>query len=78
MRVRNLKVADLHRRETLNPIETIHICARGQIDLLTLDNIDTENLTEASDMPLLRNEGSIGCLKAANIHKDGQVDPGHF
>lgn len=76
-----LKITDLYRRECLIPVETIHICPDARIDTLVLENVSTQNYTDAPDMPLLVNRGSIGHLHASNIRQDkepaafGDVEP---
>lgn len=56
--IRHLKITDLFRRETVNPVETIYIGKNTEIDTLILDTVVTENLTD-SPMPFLVNHGRV-------------------
>ena len=65
-KVQNLVIRDVHRRETLNPVETIHVGENTDVDSLILDHIVTENHT-GSSMPLLANAGTIRRLTLRDV-----------
>jgi len=67
--VKNLHVGHLHRREENNPIPTIHVGKNTRIKRLILDDVTTENRTDAP-MPLLHNEGSIELLSLRHVYAE--------
>ena len=73
VKVKSLKISDMHRREYAIPVETIHVYDGGEVDLLILDNISTENHTQGGDMPTLVNEGTIKRLDAKNVIENGEA-----
>ena len=73
VKVRHLKISDLYRREYTIPADTIRICDGGEVDTLILENISTENHTQAGDMPILVNNGVIRRLDAKNIMENGEA-----
>jgi len=72
LRIRALKITDLHRREEINPICTIRVCENTEIEQLILENITTENHTGSDTMPLWENKGTIKYLKADMVFADGE------
>ena len=71
-KIKNLKITDLHRREYINPVETIHIGKDTVINNLILDNITTENHTESSEMPIFVNLGTVNDMWVTNIFVEGE------
>jgi hypothetical protein len=57
--IRNLRIAELHRREYINPISTVYVGQHTVIDHLILDHITSENHTDSPEMPLFVNEGTV-------------------
>ena len=72
LRIHDLKITDLYRREYINPVETIRICKGAGIDHMILENISTENYTGEEGMPLFVNEGEIRKLCTRNIRVNGE------
>ena len=72
LRIHDLKITDVYRREKITPVETIKISRGAIIDTLILDNISSENETEAKEIPMLINEGDVKQLYIGNIRVDGQ------
>ena len=70
--IRNLKISEFHRREYINPVETIFIGKNTVIDNFILDNVTMENNTSEPDMPLIVNNGTIKNMNASNVRKDGK------
>ena len=68
--VKNLTITGLHRREYVNPIETIGLESVARVENLILDDITTENHT-ASPMPLLKNKGHLQNLSLRNVRTNG-------
>ena len=73
VKVRNLKIADMYRREYITPVETIRIYAGGEVESLILENISTENYTQNEYMPVLVNDGIIRHLDTKNIMENGKA-----
>lgn len=69
--INSLKIADVYRKEYEIPVATIYVGKETQIDHLILDNIVTENHTDADAMPLLVNDGTIAHFHTANLYEDG-------
>lgn len=61
-----LTVADVHRKEHVNPVETVYVGSTAQVERLVLQNITTENHTGAP-MPLLVNKGTVKELITRDI-----------
>ena len=70
IRVRNLSVTELHRREYNVAVETLHIGPNTTVENLILDGITVENHTDAQ-MPFFVNKGTVGRLEARSIRVDG-------
>ena len=70
IRVRNLSVTELHRREYNVPVETLHIGVNTTVENLILDDITVENHTGA-EMPFFVNNGTVKDGTAKNIRIDG-------
>ncbi len=68
--VKNIKISNLHRRELVNPVETVFVGANTVVDNMILENISTENHT-GMPMPLLKNDGIIKHLYAECLHAVG-------
>jgi len=72
LKIKNLKISGLYRKEYINPVETILVDHVTEIENLILENISTENHTDAEDMPILKCNGTIKRLDAKNIVADGK------
>lgn len=72
LRIRGLRISDLHRREEINPISTIFVGKNTEIEQLTLTNITTENHTGSAEMPFFDNNGEVKYLKAEMLFADGE------
>jgi len=72
LRIRALRISDLHRREEINPVSTICVREDTEIDQLILTNITTENHTGCPEMPLFDNRGTVRSLKAEMLFADGE------
>ena len=70
--VKTLKIADLHRVEYINPVDTILVCNNTIIDELILENITTENYT-GKPMPLFTQRGEIKHLHTSALYADGEA-----
>lgn len=70
--IRDLKIADLHRNERINTIDTVFVGEGTTIENLTLDRIYTKNLTGQGEMPLYTNRGKVHRLFAREIFADGE------
>ena len=55
-KVKNIVITDVYRKESLIPVETVHVGENTEVDSMILENILTENHTGQS-MPMLSNEG---------------------
>lgn len=71
LKVKNLKISNLHRREHINSVATFYIEENTEIDNLILDNISTENYADDGEMPLMINNGTIKNLHANAIYVNG-------
>lgn len=71
--VKNLKISELHRREYINPVETIFIGADTVVENLILENITTENKTDCPKMPLLVKNGTVKQMNALGIRVNGEM-----
>ena len=65
--IKNLSITELHRRELVNPIETIHIGESAVVENLTVSNCSTENLT-GNPMPFILQKSEISSLSVSNIY----------
>ena len=72
VRVKGLKIANLHRREENVPVETIYVGSDTIVEQMTLDNITTENHTDSENMPMLVNNGEIQHLYINAVFEDGK------
>jgi hypothetical protein len=70
MRVRNLTIRDVHRREYNVVIDTIMVNENAEIDYMVIDNVSHENYT-GEPIPLFRNRGYIKKLRVSNLRTDG-------
>ena len=70
--IKSLKISNMHRAEYVNPVSTIFVGHDTVIDRLMLDNISTDNHTDAQEIPLLVNEGQIKYFDAINLFSDGE------
>lgn len=68
-RVGGLSVTHLHRREKVNPIDTVHIGKKARVERLILRDIRLENLTGAP-CSVFRNFGKIGILDTDLVEKE--------
>ena len=69
---RNLKISGLYRKEYITPVETILVDKVTEIENFVLENVSTENHTDAEEMPVLVCNGTIKKLDARNIYADGK------
>ena len=77
-RIGQVSIHHLHRREYVNPIDTIRIEEGTQIDVLRIDDISVENHTE-SYCPKLANYGAVKKLHVSGLSEDeidneGKID----
>lgn len=72
LEIHDLKITDVYRREKVTPVETIKISKGARIDTLILDNLSSENQTEAYEIAMLVNEGEVKNLYPGNIRADGR------
>jgi len=72
LRIKALKIANLHRREYINTIPTILICENTEIEQFVLDNITTENHVNNDPMPLFVNRGTIKHISTNMLFEDGK------
>lgn len=76
--VKNLTISGLHRREFVNPVDTIHVGENAVVDTLTVNGLSLENHTD-SHCPKLVNRGTIrnlstDCLSLEEIeNRDGGI-----
>ena len=71
-KVKNIVISDVYRKESLIPVETVHVGENTEVDSMIMENIMTENHTGQS-MPMLSNEGRIKRLSMRNIQPE--ADP---
>ncbi len=69
-RVKNVKLSNIHRREYINPVETVYVGENTSVDNMIIENVTTENRT-GEPMPLLKNDGIIKKLYARCLYTDG-------
>ena len=62
---KNITIRDVHRKEYIIPIETIHVGENTEVENLIIDHITTENHTDA-EMPLFVQHSEIKNLKITN------------
>lgn len=55
---KRLSIRSLHRRELVNPVDTIHIGEGAVVERLTVEDLSVENHT-GSHCPVLRNQGLL-------------------
>ena len=77
-RIGQVSIHHLHRREYVNPIDTIRIEEGTQIDVLRIDDISVENHTE-SYCPKFANYGAVKKLYVSGLSEDeidneGKID----
>ena len=72
LRVRNLSVTALHRREYNVAVETLHIGPNTAIENLILDDITEENRS-GLEMPFLVNKGKVICGTVRNVRAEGAI-----
>lgn len=71
LHVKNLHIHDLHRREYINPVETLHVGWETRVDHLVLRNITLENHTNADRVPMWVNHGKVNVI-AQDVYEDGE------
>ena len=69
--MKNLHIHDLHRREYINPVETLHVGWETRVDHLVLRNITSENRTDAARVPMWVNHGKVN-VTAQDVYEDGE------
>ena len=79
-RVGELVIDTLHRRERVNPIDTIHVGKDAVVDRLTVNSLSLENYTD-KHCPKLVNKGHIKTLISDSLDggdvelvDDGRID----
>ena len=70
IRVKNLKISDVYRKEHNIPVETIYIGNKTVVDNLVIDNVICENCT-GEHMSMFVNKGNVGRFIATNMYADG-------
>lgn len=68
--IKNIKISNVHRREWINPVETVLVGRNTVVENMILENISSENHT-GEPMPLLKNDGIIKHLSATNLRAIG-------
>jgi hypothetical protein len=71
LHVKHLHIHDLHRREYITPVETLHVGWETTVDHLVLHNITSENHTDAPRVPMWVNHGKVKVI-AQEIYEDGE------
>jgi len=71
LHIKNLHIHDLHRREYINPVETLHVGWETRVDHLVLRNITSENHTNADRVPMWVNHGRVNVI-AQDVYEDGE------
>ena len=69
--VKHVKIDTLHRREFVNPIETVYVGAQAAVDTMILNNVTQENHTD-EPMPLFVNNGTVKNLTLRDIRVGNQ------
>lgn len=64
-RVKNMSITGVHRREYENPVATIQIDEKAEVNKLVLNDISAENYT-GCEMPLIVNNGNVAELSATD------------
>ena len=62
---KHLSIEHLHRKEHINPVDTIYIGETAIVEDLLLSDLTIENHTDSS-CAMLRNEGKVGRLTIDN------------
>ncbi len=70
LKIRDLKIADLHRVERETPVETLYLGKNSAVENLTLSRIFTENET-GGPMPLFVNNGTVESLRYSELDPHG-------
>ena len=72
VKVKNLKISNVHRKETVDATPTIWCFEGTTIENLILDNITSENLTGTVTMPICEINSEVENLVATNLREDGK------
>ncbi|MBQ2923385.1 MAG: hypothetical protein IJE60_09960 [Tyzzerella sp.] len=72
VKVKNLKITDVHRKEYNIPVETIYVGHAAVVENLIIDCVVSENHTGKA-MPMLVNKGKICRLTMKNLSADGDL-----
>ena len=72
VKVKNLKISNVHRKETVDATPTIWCFEGTTIENLILDNITSENLTGTDTMPVCEINSEVENLVATNLREDGK------
>lgn len=70
LKVKNLTIRDLFRREKTTEIDTVYVGKGACVDYLTIDGISVES---EFNEPVMRNLGQIGTLSSRNVCADGRA-----
>ena len=73
LRVRGLRIVNLHRREYRIACPTVAVDAGTVVEDMVLQNVTVENHTDASFVPLLENHGEIRHLHTDALYNDGKM-----
>ena len=70
-KVKNMSINELHRREYENPVATIQIDKKADVDTLVINDISVNNYTE-SEVALFVNNGKVKTLNITNATLNGE------
>jgi glutamate mutase epsilon subunit len=70
LKIKNLQLSQIHRREDNTAIPTIVIEKGADIDVLSVSHASQENTT-GNIMPFLKNSGKIRALHLDDVHIEG-------
>ena len=73
--VKNLSIDHLHRREYVNPIDTIRIDRDAIVDNMVIHDLTLENHTEKTCAKLV-NKGTLKTLHATGLSEEEIVNEG--
>lgn len=73
VRVRNLKITDVYRKEYNIPVQTIYTGWGAVVENLILDTIVSENHT-GQEMPMFVNNGKVSKLTVKNLRTNGDPE----
>ncbi len=71
--IKNLSVSNLHRREFITAEPTLWFFENSTVDNLTLNNITSENRTDAESMPIAVFDADVVNLGYDGLFEDGKI-----